>query len=155
MPVTFNFLIFLRKKRMEKKDKAIGYFRAGYNCAQSVVMAFAGEGNSAARSASAFGGGMGRMQQTCGAVTGAYIVFGLTHGTAGLPTEEDKRLIYGRVRAFRREFLKMNGTDLCSELLGEDINTPEGKAAIKEKELTEKVCEKCILNAVEILENTD
>jgi len=140
---------------MERKEKAVGYFRDGYNCAQSVVMAFAGENHNSVRAATAFGGGMGRMQQTCGAVTGAYIVFGLMHEAPRLPLEAEKLIIYGRVRAFRQEFVTRNGTDSCSELLGEDLNTGEGKTAIKAKGLTGNVCEKCIRDAVEIIESTN
>jgi len=153
MALPFIFLIFLRKTEMERKEKAVGYFRDGYSCAQSVVMAFVGKHHNSVRAASAFGGGMGRMQQTCGAVTGAYIVFGLIHEAPLLPLEAEKIQIYDRVRAFRQEFVKKNGTDSCSELLGEDLNTPEGKAAIKSKALTGNVCEKCIRDAVEIIES--
>lgn len=141
------------KNEMERKENAVGYFRNGYNCAQSVVMAFVGEHHNSVRAASAFGGGMGRMQQTCGAVTGAYIVFGLSHETPQLPSEADKLVIYGRVRAFRQEFVKRNGTDNCSELLCEDLNTEDGRAAVKLKGLTGNVCEKCIRDAVEIIES--
>jgi C_GCAxxG_C_C family probable redox protein len=152
MALPFIFLIFLRKTEMERKENAVGYFRDGFSCAQSVVMAFVGKQHISVRAASAFGGGMGRMQQTCGAVTGAYIVFGLIHEAPQLPAETEKLLIYDRVRAFRQEFVKRNGTDSCSELLGEDLNTAEGKAAIKSKGLTENICEKCIRDAVEIIE---
>jgi C_GCAxxG_C_C family probable redox protein len=155
MALPFIFLIFLRKTEMERKEKAVGYFRDGYSCAQSVVMAFVGKQHTTVRAASAFGGGMGRMQLTCGAVTGAYIVYGLIHEAPQLPSEAEKLLIYDRVRAFRQEFVKRNGTDCCSELLREDLNTPEGKAAIKSKGLTGNVCEKCIRDAVEIIESTN
>jgi len=64
MTLPFNFLIILKKKRMEIKDKAITCFRNGYNCAQAVALVFNIEENGAVRAASAFGGGMGRMQQT-------------------------------------------------------------------------------------------
>jgi len=137
---------------MEKKEAALRYFRAGYNCAQSVIIACAGERGDLTRAAAAFGGGMGRLQKTCGAVTGAYIFFGLNWASPGLPGEEDKLKVYERVRSFNRLFRKRNGTDLCSELLGEDLNTDEGRARIKELRLTERVCEKCITDAIEIIE---
>lgn len=137
---------------MEKKEAALRYFRAGYNCAQSVVLACAGEREDLTRAAAAFGGGMGRLQKTCGAVTGAYICFGVNLASPGLPGEEDKLRVYERVRSFNRLFRERNGTDLCSELLGEDLNTDEGRARIKELRLTERVCEKCITDAIEIIE---
>jgi len=137
---------------MNKKDKAISYFREGYNCSQAVLMAYAGEGEATVKAAAAFGGGMGRMQKTCGAVTGAYIWLGMNYGASGLPQENDKMQLYDRVKSFNRSFVERNGTDLCSELLGENLNTPEGKARIKERGLHEKVCEKCISDAIEIIE---
>lgn len=140
---------------MNKTDRAIGYFRNGYNCSQSVLMAFADRKGKAAMTAAAFGGGMGRMQKTCGAVTGAYLWFGMAYGAAGLPSEIDKTKVYGRVREFNRIFTERNGTDQCSELLGEDLNTPEGKENIARKGLSAKVCEKCIRDAVEIIESLE
>lgn len=137
---------------MNKKDKAISYFREGYNCSQAVLMACAGEGEATAKAAAAFGGGMGRLQKTCGAVTGAYIYFGMNYGASGLPQENDKMQVYERVKSFNKAFVERNVTDLCSELLGEDLNTPDGKARIKELGLHEKVCEKCIIDALEIIE---
>lgn len=137
---------------MNKKDKAISYFREGYNCSQAVLMACAGEVEATAKAAAAFGGGMGRLQKTCGAVTGAYIYFGMNYGASGLPQENDKMQVYERVKSFNKAFVERNGTDLCSELLGEDLNTPDGKARIKERGLHEKVCEKCITDAIEIIE---
>ena len=137
---------------MNKKDKAISYFREGYNCSQAVLMACAGENEVSVKSSAAFGGGMGRLQKTCGAVTGAYIYFGIKYGAPGLPEETGKMQVYERVKSFNRAFVERNGTDLCSALLGEDLNTPDGKARIKERGLHEKVCEKCITDAIEIID---
>jgi len=140
---------------MNKTDTAIRLFREGFSCSQSVLMAFAGKSDVAVRVSSAFGGGMGRLQKTCGAVTGAYLWFGMSYGAPGLPDESDKTRVYSRVREFNRIFIGRNGTDLCSELLGEDLNTPEGKKNITDKGLTEKVCEKCIRDAVQIIESLE
>ncbi len=137
---------------MNKKEKAISYFREGYNCSQAVLMACAGESEAMVKAAASFGGGMGRLQKTCGAVTGAYIWFGINYGTSGLPQENDKMQVYERVKRFDKAFVERNGTDLCSELLGEDLNTPEGKSRIKERDLHASVCEKCITDAIEIIE---
>jgi C_GCAxxG_C_C family probable redox protein len=137
---------------MNTKDKAISYFRDGYNCSQAVLMACAGKSAETARAGAAFGGGMGRMQKTCGAVTGAYIWFGLAFGSDRLPGDDDKARVYDRVREFNRIFVERNGTDLCSELLGEDLNTPEGKSRIARRGLTVSVCEKCITDAIDIIE---
>ena len=140
---------------MNKTDRAIRYFREGYSCSQAVLLAFAGEGGDAARMAASFGGGMGRMQKTCGAVTGAYIWFGLAYGAPGLPEASDKARVYDRVKEFNRIFTERNGTDQCSELLGQNLNSREGKERISSLGLTEKVCEKCIRDSVEIIESLE
>lgn len=137
---------------MNKTDKALSLFHKGYSCSQSVLLAFTGEGEAAARAAAAFGGGMGRMQKTCGAVTGAYIWFGMTTGSPGIPTESDKLRVYEKVREFNRIFIERNETDQCSELLGHDSNTPEGRKQIARLGLTKSVCEKCITDAIELIE---
>jgi C_GCAxxG_C_C family probable redox protein len=137
---------------MNKKNKAIKLFRSGYSCSQSVLMSFAGESDDNARAASAFGGGMGRLQKTCGAVTGAYLWFGIAYGVPGVPSAEEKNRVYERVREFNRLFVERNGTDLCSELLGEDLTSGEGRKNIKRLGLSEKICEKCISDTVDIIE---
>ncbi len=137
---------------MKKRDKAIKYFRDGFNCSQAVLMACTGDSETSVRAAAAFGGGMGRLQKTCGAVTGAYIYFGMKYGAAGLPEEKDKTQVYDRVKEFNRMFIERNGTDLCSELLGEDLNSPEGKTRIRERDLHARVCEKCITDSIEIID---
>lgn len=137
---------------MKRKERATEYFREGYNCAQSVVMACAGSDADIAKAAAAFGGGIGRMQGICGAVTGAYISIGLAYASDGIPTNEDKIKVYDRVRAFRDLFISRNRTDICHELLGEDLNTPEGRERIKARNLHETVCEKCINDAIDILD---
>ncbi len=140
---------------MNKTEKAVSFFRNGYSCSQSVLLACAGESGEKARASAAFGGGMGRLQKTCGAVTGAYLWFGFAYGAPGLPTEDEKTALYGRVKEFNRMFTERNGTDLCSELLGEDLNTPEGKENIARLGLSRSVCEKCIRDAIEIIETLE
>ena len=137
---------------MNNKEKAVRLFRSGYSCSQSVLMSFTGETGEFARVASAFGGGMGRMQKTCGAVTGAYIWLGIAYGVPGVPSDEQKSRVYDRVREFNRLFVKRNGSDLCSELLGEDLSSDEGRKNIAKFGLSEKVCEKCISDTVEIID---
>lgn len=137
---------------MNRKEKAISYFRSGYNCSQSVLLACTGESEDMVKAAAPFGGGMGRMQKTCGAVTGAYIWFGMAYAAGGLPDDKDKTRVYDKVREFNRIFVARNGSDCCSDLLGEDLTSAEGRRRIAERRLTEKVCEKCVADAIEIIE---
>lgn len=137
---------------MNKKEEAIEYFRQGYNCAQAVILPFAGNNKTNAMISAGFGGGMARMQKTCGAVTGAVMVLGLRHGAPACPDEESKQKLYNLIQSFDREFIKIHGSDQCSDLLGEDMNSDQGKQRIKEKDLHTTVCEKCIETVVAMLE---
>lgn len=137
---------------MSKVNQALEYFRQGYNCAQAVFLPFAGENTTNTRIASGFGGGMARMQKTCGAVTGAIMVLGLWHGSPGCPAEEEKQKLYSLIRDFDDEFVALFKSDQCIDLLGEDMNSTEGKARIKAADLHTTVCEKCIVTAVTMLE---
>ena len=96
-------------------------FREGFNCSQAVLLAFADvtglERETAARLASSFGGGLGRMREVCGAVSGAAMVLGLVRGYAD-PTDADaKKAHYHLVQEFARRFREQNGSIICRDLL--------------------------------------
>jgi len=139
-----------------KKEKAITAFKSGYNCAQSVVIAFAEELNfdeKAALSTSAgFGGGMGRLQETCGAVTGAFMVLGLHNSRNFTDNLTLKNVTYSMVRQFDTKFKSIHSTTNCKALIQCDLSSDEGHAYAVENRLFEKICEKCIVNAVDIVE---
>jgi C_GCAxxG_C_C family probable redox protein len=102
--------------------------------------------------AQGFGGGMGRMAQTCGAVTGAFMVLGLKYGNADIHDKKAKERIYGLVREFVRRFESRNSSISCRELLGCDISGPGGVKEAKEKGLFTSVCPKAVRDATEILD---
>ncbi|MBN2812827.1 MAG: C_GCAxxG_C_C family protein [Bacteroidales bacterium] len=137
-------------------DQAINHFRSGLNCAQSVLITYAGKyniDNSAALSmACGFGAGMGRLQETCGAATGAFMVIGLHFCRKSSDNKERKEHSYAAIQAFERRFCALNKTLLCKDLLKTDLKTPEGQLFWHENNLGEKVCEKCIGDAVAILD---
>lgn len=140
-----------------KEKEALEYFRNGFNCAQAVFAPFAKENEipeaHALKIAGGFGGGMGRLQATCGAVTGAYMAIGLKHGKSlGDEGIEKREKTYELVRTFDAAFKKQFTTTSCWELLRCDLMTDEGKKNFSENKLNEKVCEPCILQAVRILE---
>jgi len=139
-----------------KKDKAIQLFRSGFNCSQSVLGAFSEDmqlNDKIAEGIScAFGGGMGRLQQTCGAVTGAYMVLGLYNAGIFSNNRERKEAVYSMVQAFSGRFNALHGTTDCRLLLGCDMQSEEGREYIKSNNLYETICEKCVADAVEILE---
>ena len=140
---------------ISKKTKAIEAFKTGMNCAQSVLLAYSDElkfdDNLAFQITSGFGGGMGRLQKTCGAVTGAFMVIGI-HNCGKYPNH-DLQTYNNRamIQEFNRKFLsKHNSTD-CSELMACNMNTEEGRDYAKENRLKEIVCEKCVADSIDIV----
>ncbi len=149
----------------QSAERAVELFEQGFNCAQS-VLAGCGEGCGLDRRTSlavaeAFGGGMGGMGLTCGAVTGALMVIGLRY--AGLTPEQDapsqapgrsasRRESAQLARRFRQAFEARNGSICCRELLGCDISTPEGHRQAAERGLFREVCPKMVRDAAEIVE---
>ncbi|OGF48874.1 MAG: hypothetical protein A2231_07680 [Candidatus Firestonebacteria bacterium RIFOXYA2_FULL_40_8] len=141
---------------MTRTEEARSYFLSGFSCSQAVLYVFAEEfglsKETALRMADAFGGGMGGMGKTCGAVTGAFMVIGLKHGRvdAGdmFRKEETRRL----VNKFTEEFTALHGSTGCSDLLECDMAAPEGKKYAKDKGLFVELCPKYVISAVELLE---
>ena len=140
----------------DKAEAAVACFREGFNCSQAVLSAWSGEFNlereTALRAAAAFGAGMGRLGEVCGAVTGALIVIGLRHGRTRAEDKETKEKNYAMVRDFARCFRSRNGSLLCRELLGCDLTTAEGMEEAKRKGLFTERCPRFVRAAVEILE---
>jgi C_GCAxxG_C_C family probable redox protein len=106
---------------MGHREKAIEYFCAGYNCAQSVFAAFCDVTGYSEKEAlmisSSFGGGMGRMRETCGAVSAMFMVAGALKGYTDISTDAPKKEHYERIQKMAAEFKKAHGTITCRELL--------------------------------------
>lgn len=137
-------------------EKATNYFSKGFNCSQSILAVygplFALDEITALKIATGFGSGMGALQNTCGAVTGAFMTIGLAHGKWKSDDNEAKQKTYSSVRKFADEFTKVNCSINCLTLLGCDISTPEGLSDAQEKNLFETKCKKYIRDAAAILE---
>jgi C_GCAxxG_C_C family probable redox protein len=140
---------------MNQINLALSRFAEGFNCSQAVFSSYADgfglDKETALKIAAGFGGGMGRMADTCGAVTGAMMVLGLRFGGTA-PDREAKERVYAKVREFADRFKALNGSLTCRDLLGCDISTPEGFEAAKEKKLVSTTCRKFVRDAAEILE---
>jgi len=140
---------------MNHTEAAAAVFAQGACCSQAVFSAYAAEygldRDTAMKVAAGFGAGMGRMVQTCGAVTGAYMVIGLKYGAAS-GDREAKENTYRLVREFAQKFTAKNGSLVCSELLGCDISKPEGFEKMKSQGLHAKVCAKLVHDACELLD---
>ncbi len=107
---------------MTKGEKAKALFLEGYNCAQAVFGAFAEElgfdFSTAMKLSSGFGGGMGRLREVCGAVSGMFMVFDMKYGYIS-PTDKDgKMTLYSHIQELARRFENENGSIICKELLG-------------------------------------
>ena len=141
---------------MSRSDLAKEYFLKGYNCAQSVVMAFhdlTGLSESeSARLASSFGGGLGRMREVCGTVSGMAIVAGILYGYDDPKVPGASQKHYALVQELAGKFREANGSIICRELLGDRsqvTSTPEPRTAEYYKK---RPCPELVEMAAEILD---
>jgi C_GCAxxG_C_C family probable redox protein len=142
---------------MKKADHAASVFSNGYNCAQAVFSTTAPEfgldAETAARVATAFGGGMARMGATCGVVTGALMTIGLARGNRLPADKETKERTYLVALEYVKRFMGLHGSIACRDLLGCDIGTHEGHEEAKAKGLFDTVCATLVRDSVTILED--
>jgi C_GCAxxG_C_C family probable redox protein len=140
---------------MNRVETAVSRFARGFNCSQAVFSAYAEslglEEKTALKIAAGFGGGMGRMAETCGAVTGALMALGLKYGGA-TPDPQAKETAYQRVREFAARFKASHGSLACRDLLDCDIGTAEGRAIAAGQSLFTTRCPEFVRRAAEILE---
>ena len=105
-------------------EKAKALFEEGYNCAQAVFCAFNDLMNldfeTALKISSSFGGGLGRLREVCGAVSGAAMVLGYLYGYDSPKDNTTKMEHYALIQQFANDFAKENGSYICKELLGLD-----------------------------------
>ena len=136
-----------------KADDAVACFNDGFNCAQSVFSTYCEEfgvdKTSGLKISCGLGGGMGRLQETCGAVSGAFLLIGLKYGKYKKEDEAAKEKTYAAVREFSALFKERNKTTCCRELLGVDLLNGDKQFG---KEQVKKVCPKMIRDAAEIAE---
>ena len=141
---------------MNRVERAVSCFKEGFTCSQAMLSTYGPQlglnPELALKVSGAFGGGMARMGETCGAVTGAFMVIGLKYGNARVEGKQAKEKTYGLVKEFVDRFKSRNGSIVCRELLGCDISTPEGRDLAKEKNLFATLCPKFVQDAAEIIE---
>ena len=143
---------------MTKRELGESYFSKGYNCAQSVALAFSSEmglsEDLALKLSSGFGGGMGRLREVCGAVSGMVMVLSALEGYTSPTDNESKMELYKKVQTLLGEFKNANGSIICRELIGE---TKVAVSPIPEKRTEEyykkRPCKLLVGDACEILEN--
>lgn len=144
---------------MTRRELAEQNFIAGYSCAQAVVKAFADvtgfDGEQAMRLCSSFGGGMGRLREVCGAVSGMFIVEGLLEGYFD-PTVENAQLQkaehYKRIQELARRFKELNTSIICREILGAIATTNPTPDERTPEYYKTRPCARMCGDAAEILE---
>ena len=129
-------------------------FLAGYNCSQSVVVAFCDltglSEEFSAKLSSSFGGGMGRMREVCGAVSGMLTVAGLLYGY-GAPDDAAKKAHYTLVQALAGQFRDEHGSIICREILKNPPSDPNPTPRTAEFYKT-RPCARMVMTAARILD---
>lgn len=142
---------------MTRREASMANFRNGYNCAQSIVLAFEDmlpvDSSLLSRMASSFGGGMGRLREVCGSVSGMFMVIGLLYGYDGAETGQIKADHYARIQELAHRFEDKHGSIVCRELLElgvrHDQPVPEART---DEYYKKRPCAEIIGDAAEILE---
>lgn len=141
----------------EKSEKAKELFKSGYNCSQAVLGVFCEELGldfaTAMKISSSFGGGMGRMREVCGTVSGMFMAAGLMFGKADNSNPSAKGELYKRIQELAEKFKKQNGSIICRELLqGVESSTSPVPSERTESYYKKRPCIELVGNAVEIFE---
>jgi len=141
---------------VSKVERTVSCFEEGFSCSQALLSIYGEElgldRETALKVAGAFGGGMGHMGETCGAVTGAFMIIGLKYGNTKASEKKTKERAYSLVKEFVERFKLRNGSIVCRELLGCDLSTHEGKKTAKKEDLFAIRCPKFVRDAAEIIE---
>jgi len=137
-----------------KACQAVECFKSGFNCAQSVFSTYCEEfgldRTTGLKLSCGLGAGMGRLQETCGAVSAAYLLISLKYGMTSADAKPDKEATYAMVRRFAELFTERNQTTNCYELLGVNLLTDD-EDLVKEKH--DSICPKVIQDSAEIIEH--
>ncbi len=141
---------------MSKVECSEKCFLSGFNCAQAVFSTYSSElgldTELALRIAGSFGGGMGLIGETCGAVTGAIMLIGLKHGKVIAEDDAAKEKTYALVQEYKRRFVELHGSVRCTELLGFDISKKEEMASAKEMGLFKTLCPRLVKDSALVVE---
>ena len=140
---------------MDREYQAAKLFTEGYNCAQAVIMGYSDliglDEKTCARLSSSFGGGMGRMREVCGAVSGMLMVAGLLYGYDGPEDGEIKKAHYTRVQEMAEKFRAEAGSIICREILKNPPSDPNPSPRTEEY-YRQRPCARMVCLAVRILE---
>jgi len=137
-------------------EEALSLADKGYSCGQAILGTYGPffdlDRDTAYKLASSMAAGFGGQGQTCGAVTGAYLVIGLRFGSSNVDEIECRELTFELVQQFTQTFESWHNSTQCNTLLGHDITTMEGLKTVRQQGLARKLCPAFIRSAIEILE---
>ena len=139
-------------------EKAVEYFKSGYNCAQSVFLAFSEDfglnKEIALKLSSSFGGGMGRLREVCGAVSSMFAIAGLKQGYISNNDDDTKTKHYEFIQILAEKFKSQTGSIICRELLNLEEGPDSPIPAKRTPEYyNERPCEYFVKLASEIIES--
>ena len=141
---------------MNHCDRAVELFIQGYNCAQAVAMAFCDvtglDESCTAKLISSFGGGMGRMREVCGAVSGMLLVAGQLYGYDTPDDDAIKKAHYARVQELAGKFREENGSIICRELLANPPSDPNPTPRTQEF-YKKRPCARLVMLAAQIMDD--
>ena len=139
---------------MDHSMLAAQLFLDGYNCAQAVAAAFSDvtglSPQQAAKAASAFGGGMGRMREVCGAVSGMFLVLSALYGY-DTPNPAAQKQLYGAVQELAEQFRRQAGSIICREILKNPPSDPKPTPRTEEF-YKQRPCTRMVIIAAELLD---
>ena len=142
---------------MSRAEEAKKQFEKGFSCAPAVLSTYSEqlglEKALALKIACGFGGGIGRLGRTCGAVTGAVMVIGLKHGQVNLADEESRQRTHTLVKEFVDRFTALYGSIECRELIGYDLGNSDELELARESEVFQNKCPGFVYDAAGILED--
>ena len=140
---------------MDHINLAADLFLEGFNCAQAVVVAFCDvtgmDKQAAAKLAAPFGGGMGRMREVCGAVSGMLMVLSQLYGYDTPGDDASKKVLYSRVQELAGKFREENGSIVCREILKNPPSDPNPTPRTAEF-YARRPCAKMVMTAARLME---
>ena len=140
---------------MDRELQAMEYFMEGYNCAQAVLMAYADkigmDAKACAKFSSSFGGGMGRMREVCGAVSGMLMVAGVLYGYDGPEEGSIKKAHYERVQYLAGKFREEAGNIICRDILKNPPSDPAPSPRTEEY-YKQRPCARMVMVAAQLLD---
>jgi C_GCAxxG_C_C family probable redox protein len=141
---------------MDRIERAANLFTQGYNCSQSVAIAFSDltglDVESSAKLASSFGAGMGCLREVCGAVSGMFLVLGILYGYSDPEDVQGKREHYAAVQQLAEKFRAEAGSIICREILKNQAANPTPSLRTEEY-YAKRPCARMVMLAASILDS--